>query len=266
MNPISLLVRTLIDQLVGGLRRAQAVVVELLVEVGLLQRAPLAGLVVAAVEEALVVVGPGGLRELDPVQGVRQVAAGVDVAHPPLLPVRAPRGEAVGEQLAVLADVPAGDGDRAVLRQGIGIEDEHAARRQGVDPVEDALVLQAVVAGEEVAPPVLRRHAVALVVPELGQPLADRLPLGQAGEKRRGHRVLRRHPVARLLRIEVLQPAVGIGNLDAMVVVHLLDTGCSGVDDPLLRRTLDRRMHDGLSSFRAHRHRRESEQGQNDTP
>ena len=76
----------------------------------------------SAVEEALAVGRPLGRRELDPLQVVVQVLARGDVPDLPLVPVRAGRGDAVGQQLAVLADLGAGQGDRAVLRERIGVE------------------------------------------------------------------------------------------------------------------------------------------------
>src|SRR5262249_6938191 len=81
--------------------------------------------------------------------------------------------------------------------------------------VDDALVLEAVVLGEEVAPPLERRQAVLLVVPELGEPPADARAGGDAVEVGEGQPVLGRHPGAGLRRVEVLEPAVGAGDGDA---------------------------------------------------
>ena len=60
-SPLGML-RPKVDQGVGRLRRAEAMVEELVVEVQRLELGPLLRLLVAAVEKALAVLGPGGLR------------------------------------------------------------------------------------------------------------------------------------------------------------------------------------------------------------
>ncbi len=60
--------------------------------------------VVAAVEEAAIVLGPGCSGELDPPEQVRQILARLDVADSPFLPVGPAGGQAVGQPLAVFAD------------------------------------------------------------------------------------------------------------------------------------------------------------------
>jgi hypothetical protein len=123
-----LLVGAFVDEPVLRLRGAEPVVVQLLVVVGPLQ--VLAGLRLgeAAVVEAPAVLRPRGARELDPAQVVLAVAAGLDVADLPLLPVGAGRGQAVGEPFPVVADGGAGQGDGAVGRQRVGVEQQSAAR------------------------------------------------------------------------------------------------------------------------------------------
>ncbi len=239
------LIGPLVDQAVGGLRRADAVVVELLVVVRLLHLLARFGLVVAAVEEALAVVGPGGARELDPLQPVGEVAAGRHLAHLPLLPVRATGGQAVGDAPAVLAHRVAGERDGAVGRQGVGI-DQHARRAvQLLQGVDHALVLQAVVLGEEVAAALALGDAVALVVPELGQAAAQRLAGRDRLQVPEGDAVLLFDPGAGVVGVGVLQPAVGVGDLEAVVLVDVVAGARAGIGQPCRRRARRRRGRSG---------------------
>ncbi len=95
------IVRTLVDKFIFGLRGAEPVIVELLEIIGL-AHGRAGGLVVPAVEESFVVFGPGSAGELYPFKVVREIFAGVDVAHVPLVPVGAGSGNAVGHELAVV--------------------------------------------------------------------------------------------------------------------------------------------------------------------
>ena len=79
VTPLGML-RPPIDQHVGRLRRAEAVVAELVVEVQRLELGPGCRLVEAAVEEALAVLGPGGAGELGPFQLVGQHSARVAIS------------------------------------------------------------------------------------------------------------------------------------------------------------------------------------------
>ena len=96
-----LVVRALIDQLILTLRRAQAMVIELLVVVDPRQRPVALGFVITGVENALAAFIPAGGRKLDPVKGVSQLLAGGDIEKMPLLPVRARLRRAIGQHFAV---------------------------------------------------------------------------------------------------------------------------------------------------------------------
>ena len=67
-------------------------------------------------------------------------------------------------------------------------------------------------------------RGVARVVEEARDLAAQALPVGAAGEHRLGQLRLGRHELLGLLRVRVLQPAVGVGDLGAVV----------GVDDGLV--------------------------------
>ena len=86
--------------------------------------------------------------------------------------------------------------------------------------VDDRLILQSVVVG--VVPPVAVLDGSRLlgIVPQLGEPLADGSAEGYLREVVLRHGILGRNPGGRSLRIVVLEPAVGVGNLHAEIVVH----------------------------------------------
>ena len=83
-------VRALVDELVRGLRRAKAVIEELLEIVDAGQFGMLVRLVIAAVIETLAVGRPIGGREFDPLQLILEIATAVHIADAPTLanPIR----------------------------------------------------------------------------------------------------------------------------------------------------------------------------------
>ena len=225
----------LVDEPVGRLRRADAVVIDLLVLV-LRRIDALLRCVVGAVIESLRVgrpLRPRVLHPLDPVLRERPVGG---VHHADLHPVRSRRRGGIGEIAAVLRERGGGHGHRAVLRQAVGIE-EHLARPARLPrAVEHRLVLQPVVI--IVVPPVavLRRRPLPGVVPQLGEPLTDGVAEGNLRQVVVRHGVFGLDPGGRGLREVVLEPAVGIGDLRAEVVVHdpaALGLGIGQEFDPL---------------------------------
>jgi hypothetical protein len=217
--PLGLL-GVVVDQFVLGLGGADLVEVQLLVEVDLLQR--VLGLGVAAVEEAAVVVGPGGAAELDPLEGVLHGLAGLHVQHGPGVPVRTTIGAAVGHVSAGLADRGPAEGDGAVLGPAVGVQQQLGLGVEAVGDVQLAVVPAAVVVVVEVAASVLSGLAVLLVGPQLFDPVPDGLALGHLGEVAEGQLVLGLDPGTGLLGVRILHPAVGIRNLDPVVAVDLI--------------------------------------------
>src|SRR5690606_36076981 len=155
-----------VDQLVGLLLAAERVIKELLILVDLLELLARPGGIVGAVEEALVVGGPRDPGELAPLEQIRAVLAGRNLADLPALPVGAGVGQRVGQVLAVVADRQRGDRGGAVLAQQVGIEQQLGLAVERVGPVVDRLILQAVVPGEEVAAALLPWGRVALEIPQ----------------------------------------------------------------------------------------------------
>src|ERR1035437_10652536 len=80
-----------------------------------------------AVVKTRVVLAPHRLAELRPLAHVVAGCARRHVTDPPGVPVRAHHAGRVGEQRAVTADIDLADGDCAVLRQGIGVEQKAPA-------------------------------------------------------------------------------------------------------------------------------------------
>ena len=176
---------------------------------------------VAAVVEAAAVPRPAGAGELDPAEVVAQVAAAGHVAHVELLPVGAGGGGAVHQAPSVARDGEGAERHRAVLREGVGVQQQARLGVEGVEGVEHRLVLQPVVAEEEVAAALAEGDAELLVVPQPRQALADRLALRDLLQVAEGDAVLRLHPRAGLRAVGLLQPAVGVGHARAVVVVDL---------------------------------------------
>ena len=225
-----------VDQRVGRLRIAEPVVVELVVEVQGLELGARPRLFVATVVEALAVFGPGGIGELGPFQLVGQQPSGLDVQNVPGGPVGAGLAAAVGEPPAVVAETQSTQGNGAVLRPPVRIQQHPGLAAERVGHVEHRLVLQTVVLDIEVSVPFLHGRTVLGEVPQIGQPAANLLPLGDRGKIGRRDLVLGRDPVGhRLRRADVVfQPTVRIRDLRAVINVDVIDTPRVGILDALL--------------------------------
>ena len=209
----------LVNELVGRLGRTQRMVINLLKlvlgRVGVLLRG-----VVGAVIEPLGIGRPPCAREFHPLDlvGSERLVGGVH--HADLHPVRTRRGGRIGKPAAVLREGHVGQGHRPVVGELIGVEEHLAGLARLLRAVDHRLVLQTVVIS--VVPPVavLARGALLGVVPHFGQPLADGPAERNLREIVLRHGVLGGDPRGRGLRVVVLEPAVGIGNLRAEIVVH----------------------------------------------
>ncbi len=190
-----------VDERVVRLRLAEHVAVDadLLLVVALAVR-PLR---VAGVIEGARVRQPGHARELGVADEVRQVAAGLDFAHVPGVPVRAAVRHGVSDVASVRADRVVGERCGRIGRQRVRVDEDLGRRIERGGPVEDALVLRAGLLDVEVAAAFLDRHArlvvqpavaVLLVVPEFRQALLERFARRNRIEVGLGHRILRRDP------------------------------------------------------------------------
>src|SRR5262249_20337334 len=139
-----LLVFALVYQNVIGLRRAEAMIEELLIVVGVFHLGLLVRFVVAAVEESFAALSPRRARALHPLYGVGEIGAGFDLAHFPFLPIRAGGRKPVGQVFAVIADSQSRQCYRPVGRKFVRIEQDARLAVQGFQRVEHVLILQAV--------------------------------------------------------------------------------------------------------------------------
>ena len=180
---------------------------------------------VAGTRRITAVVDPRGVRrpreplELHEAQLVRQVHTVSDAAELPDLPVGPAVGQRIGDELAVRRGLVARERDGGVLARGVRVEQHPRRGIERIGHIEHALVLGAVVAGEEVLAALHARQPDALVVPELRQPLLDALALRQGFEPRLGERVLRAHELAGRGGRRVFHPPIGVGDLRAVVIV-----------------------------------------------
>ena len=209
----------LVDEAVGRLGLAQLVVVDLL-ELVLRRVDTLLRGVVGAVIEALRIGRPGGAGELHPVDAVVGQLSRRGIHHTDFDPVRARRRGGIGHVAAILREGNRRQRHRTVLREGVGVEKDLPGLAGLLRAVDDRLILQSVVVG--VVPPVAVLDGSRLlgIVPQLGEPLADGSAEGYLREVVLRHGILGRNPGGRSLRIVVLEPAVGVGNLHAEIVVH----------------------------------------------
>ena len=116
------MIRAIVHQAVGGLRRPDDVIIDFLEIIHLGELSVGLGLIVAGIEKAFAILGPGRAGEFHPFQGVGQVLAGADIADLPFLPVGTGGGQPVGHELAIVANGHAGEGDGAIGGKFVGIE------------------------------------------------------------------------------------------------------------------------------------------------
>ena len=212
-------VLVLVDEAVGRLRRAELVVVDLL-ELVLVRIDALLGGIVGTVVETLRVGRPRGAGVLHPLNAVFGQRSRSGIHHPDLDPVRTGCGRRIGQVAAVLRERRRGQRHRTVLGERVGVEEEFARLTGPLRAVERRLVLQPVVI--IIVPPVavLRGRPLLGIVPQLGQPVADRPAERNLREVVLRHGVLGLDPCGRGLRTVVLEPAVGVGHLHAEIVVR----------------------------------------------
>ncbi len=230
-------VGTGVDDRVVALLRPERVEVNGVVEVERLELRARLRRRVARVVEARAVRLPGHVGELHPFDAVGQQGSLVvdDLQGPP---VRASVLNRVGDPATVLARPIAGHGDRAVVGPRVRVG-EHARRAaEAVLDVEDVLALLGIAREEEDAPAFRQTRVVARlyirvrdVVHEGGDALLERRAQRQRLEVGEGHRVLRGDELGdgRALAHVRLEPAVGVGDLHAVVHIHVVDGGDLGV-------------------------------------
>ncbi len=229
-------VRPPVDQGIGRLRRAEAVVIELVVEIERLELGAPPRLLVASVEESLAVFRPRRIGELRPLQLIAQGTACGSLDDVQGRPIGAGLGAGVGHVAAVLAEAHPGHGDGAVLRPPVRIQQHPRRAVERVHRVQDGLVLKAVVLQVVIPASLFHEGGILGEIPQLGQPAANGRPFGNRFQVAGGELVLRRHPGRHLRRVTHVgfEPAIRIGHLDAMIDIHLIHAPARRVLDPII--------------------------------
>src|SRR5690606_32589832 len=116
-------------------------------------------LIIAAVKETGSVLRPRRAGELHPFENILGVLGGRYVADTPLFPVGTGRGEAVGHVSAVLADGITLERNGSILRKLVRVEQNSGRGVERIHGVKHALVLEPIVASDEVALALFERNA-----------------------------------------------------------------------------------------------------------
>ncbi len=222
-----------VDQAVGGLRRAKPVVIDLLVLDRRFQRLTGRRLRIASVEEPLAVLRPRQAAELDPTDHVGQFLAAGEFSNPDRRPIGASLGLSVGQVLRIRRRHPRRQLGRSIRPQRVRIDDDRFRTGQRFASKHHRLLLEAFVAVVEPMTSFVERHRHLRVVPQLADSRLERVAKRKRVQVLEGDGVLRCDPLLHCRRVEVLHPAVGIGDLRAVI----------GVDDIAFawRRVCDRR-------------------------
>lgn len=188
-----------IDHFIVGLRCSEPMEIQFLVFVcGFERGARLRG-VVGRVVEARAVLAPAAAAGLRPLERIRQILPCGHIPHMPNLPVGPSFRQRIGEQSAVGADGGFAQRQRAVIGQGIRIEEQPPGRPRvgrapgtrrplvGVPVSHDehhGLVLQSIVVRVKPVLPVTYRGRPPLEVPHGSQPSRHRLAFRAARSDR----------------------------------------------------------------------------------
>lgn len=210
----------LVDEPVGALRRAERMIADFLVPVpGRVASRRLRG-VVGAVIESPRIAGPRGAREFDPFDPIvrRRLVGGAQ--HADLRPIRTRFGEGVGAIGVVLGETHRPERHGPLRGEGVGIEKHlRLAAFDGLAE-KDGLVLQSVVAKAIVEAAMTFGNSFFRIVPQFREASADRFAEGNPRKVVLRYGILGRDPRRRRLRRIVFEPAVGVRNLGAEIVVR----------------------------------------------
>ena len=211
------------DQLILALWLSELVIIHAVKRVLCTELAAVRGWVAAVVEA---VSHPAGAGELDPLEDVVGLFAGFEVHDADFLPVAAGGVAHDHDILVVIGGAGEAGGHRAVLAQGVGVEEDAVLAIEAVADVPDALVLQTVVFTDVVAVANLPGGADLLVVEDLLVAVADGVAERDGVEMVPGDGVLGLDPRTRLLAAVVLKPAIGVSDFSFEVGVnHVLGSG-----------------------------------------
>ena len=166
------------------------------------------------------VAAPGSPGKLGPHYMVFKQAAILHIHHENFFPVAAAAGNHIGHVLAVVREIGALESHRAVVAEGIGIQEDAGLAAEFVHLVEDALVLESVVLVEiPFAVLLVRGRAHLFVVGDFLEPREYLFAGGKLFKIGPGHFILRLDPGGSLGGSVVFQPTIWIGDLRAEVIV-----------------------------------------------
>ena len=211
-----------VDQLILRLGRADAVIIEALAKVGRPERFAGTGCGETGIEKAFAAPVPGGLREFDPLDGIVERAAAIDVDQAQRAPIAARILHAIGEHPAIGRGRPLRERAGAILRPAVGIEQNPLPARQPFAHIKRGLIFQPPVIAIEIAVARLAGDSVAAMGEERLQARLERLAPRQRVEIAASERIFPRHPVAdrRIGAQVIFQPAIGIGDRHAEMILH----------------------------------------------
>ena len=179
---------------------------------------------VGPVEEARGIRRPHRSRELRVRHDVRGVRSGIHRADPQPCPVAAALADLVRDPLAVRAEDCSPQRRRLTGGEFSRVDQHAPAGRQGRQVVrhgDDVLVLAAVVAVEQVTAAAGSWHTGSRHAKDRAELLLKPAPGREASQILLRDGILGGHPLLGLRGVGILQPAIGIGDLDA--VQHLDD-------------------------------------------
>ena len=215
-----LVIGPMINEFVLGLRRPEPMIIEFVEVIGFRQPGLFGRFVVTRVKKSLAIFCPGRARKFHPFDDIGPIFHRSHLTHADFLPIGPGSGKRVSHEIAVLGDVIAFQRHSSVSGKLVRVEQHLRLGVKRGDRVKHALILQPVVPGEEIAASLLERHAVTLVIPQPGQARLDGRQPGNLLKIAESDFVLRLHPGLCLRRIVVLQPAIRIGDLHAVIIVH----------------------------------------------
>ena len=179
-----------------------------------------------------------------------------DIAHMPDTPIGAAVRKAVGQQLPSGLGTNSPSATVASPLNVFGSSSTRGVRIECLGHVQHALILQAIVAQEEVSPAALYRHIVAFVVPQLRQSLLDALARRNRLQDRLRQFVLRLYPARDLGSADAFEPVVRIGDSHAVVGIDMIGSPGGRIGQGVSEPERSVRQRRGVSQQLATEHRR----------
>ncbi len=186
---------------------------------------------IAAIEEAIA--RPADVGGFDPFQSVGENFAGSDFHDVDFLPIGTSSRNAVGDVTAVLGNIENAEARSAVFGKLVGIEKHFGGGVEAALDVEDVLVLQAIVFEKEVGVAAAEGRRIFGIVEKFFEAMLDLSAVGNLIEIGKRNFILGFDPGEGFGGVVVLEPAVGICDLGAVIVVDLIGFAGDGIVEGL---------------------------------